>query len=510
MKKALAILLLSILLFTTACGGEVTGTTPSETTPAETEPTNTTPAVTTPVDTRPAQTTPSTPTVPEPVGSLTDPYYEFPHITGVMGDTIEWRFSVPDKDGFEIYAGLPDLLEIISIEWEEWDGYFDTATVKVRILDGNRTSELIATDGTMRRCVTVFAEMANYPIDPNPTATTPAETTPAVTTPVVTDQYMKNPMTGEASDKDYSTLRPVAIFISNQTSVIGKQYGISEADVIYEFLAEGGVTRLLMLTYAYDNSVQFGPVRSARDYALDFAIMHDAISIHAGGSFEAYLKISSAALDTIDGTNNTDAAEYFYYVSQGLPSYNSYMINGSDIARAIRSVRGVYNNALARLNSSAASTSYFKFADDGKFTGGTGDSNKISITYLASSFGTASGVTSLTYNSEDGKYYKFIDEAPQTDANNGKQLAFENVLILKTKTTRISRSVISIDITTGGSGYYCNGGKYITIYWTYNADTAQIELTSTSGETLEMATGKTLVSIVSNESVGIPSLVELN
>ena len=204
MKKTLAILLLSILLFTTACGGEVTGTTPSETTPAETEPTNTTPAVTTPVDTRPAQTTPSTPTVPEPVGSLTDSYYEFPHITGVMGDTIEWRFSVPDKDGFEIYAGLPDLLEIISIEWEEWDGYFDTATVKVRILDGNRTSELIATDGTMRRCVTVFAEMANYPIDPNPTATTPAETTPAETTPAETTwpSYLPEPI-GSLTDSYY-------------------------------------------------------------------------------------------------------------------------------------------------------------------------------------------------------------------------------------------------------------------------------------------------------------------
>lgn len=468
--RIIAITAVIILLITAlvACGDDPVVTTPATTTPTPTTPAPTTPAVTTPVVTTPVVTTPiettpvpTTPVVTTPVATTpapTTPVVTPPFNTDPVTTT-------------------------------------PVATTPVA------TTPVVTTP-------VITTPVVTTPVVTTPVVTTPVVTTPVTTTPVVTDQNMKNPMTGEASDKDYSSLRPVAIFISNQTSVIGKQYGISEADVIYEFLAEGGVTRLLMLTYDYDSSVQYGPVRSARDYALDFALMHDAISIHAGGSFESYLKISAAALDTIDGTNNAEAAEYFYYVSQGLPSYNSYMINGSDIARAIRSVRGVYNNALARLNSSAAATSYFKFADDGKFTGGTGDSNKISITYLASSFGSSSGVTSLTYNSADGKYYKFVDDVPQTDANNEKQLAFENVLILKTKTTRISSSVISIDITTGGSGYYCNGGKYITIYWTYNADTAQIALTSTSGEALEMATGKTLVSIVSNESVGVPSLVE--
>jgi hypothetical protein len=218
------------------------------------------------------------------------------------------------------------------------------------------------------------------------------------------------------------------------------------------------------------------------------------------------LKIADAALDTIDGTNNAKASEYFYYAS---PSYNAYMIRGTELSKAIRNVYGVYNDALARTESTPLATSYFKFSNDGKFAIGTGNAENISITYL-STFDTPNGVTGLTYNSDEQKYLKYVDGVPQTDANNNKQLAFDNVLILSTKITRISKDAITIDITCGGSGYYCNGGKYITIAWTYNADTAQIELTSTSGETLEMATGKTLVSIVSNGSGGIASLVELN
>lgn len=459
--RIIAITAVIVLLITAlvACGDDPVVTTPASTTPTPTTPASTTPVVTTPVVTTPVVTTPveTTPVPTTPV--ITTPVATTPAPTTPV-------VTPP----------------------------FNTDPVT--------TTPVATTPGVTTPVVTT-------PVATTPVTTTPVTTTPVETTPVVTDQHMKNPMTGEASEKDYSTLRPVAIFISNQTSVIGKQYGISEADVIYEFLTEGGVTRLLLLTYDYENTVQFGPIRSARDYALDFAMLHDAIVVHAGGSFNAYLKIASAALDTIDGTNNAAAAEYFYYMNHhSLDEYNSYMIRGIDLAEAICAVRGVYNNALARTTSSAAATSFFKFADNNRSFEGTGISESVSITYIASLLGNNTGVTTLTYNEAEGKYYKFIDGQAQTDANNGKQLAFENILILNAKTTRISSNEVTIDITVGGSGYYCNGGKYITIYWTYNADTAQIELADTSGEALEMAAGKTFVSIVSDGSGGVASLVE--
>ena len=48
------------------------------------------------------------------------------------------------------------------------------------------------------------------------------------------------------------------------------QSGLSSADVIYEAVAEGGITRFLTVYYCQD-PVEVGPVRSARTYYVDFA-----------------------------------------------------------------------------------------------------------------------------------------------------------------------------------------------------------------------------------------------
>ena len=100
---------------------------------------------------------------------------------------------------------------------------------------------------------------------------------------------------------------------------------------------------------------------------------------------------------------------------------------------------------------------------------------------------------------------KSVDGVAQIDALDNTQLAFENVLILRVKTSRVSSSDITMDLTAGGSGFYCNGGARVSISWSYNTETAQIEIKASSDEALKMATGKTFVSIVSDSTGGITS-----
>ncbi|MBO5110187.1 MAG: DUF3048 domain-containing protein [Clostridia bacterium] len=462
MKKRIIIVTLAILMVLSslsACVEKIEETTPVTTTPVPTTPTPTTPAPTTPAPTTPAPTTPA-PTTPTP----TTPAPTTPAPTTPAPTTPAPTTPAP----------------------------------------------------------TTPAPTTPAPTTPAPTTpapTTPAPTTPAVTTPADTTpvnppvveptDYYKNPLTGEESTVDYLKLRPLAILISNQKEVLGTQCGISQADVIYEFLVEGGITRMMMLTYDYENISMFGPVRSAREYALDMAVFHDAITVHAGGNFDAYLKISGLQLDTLDGTNNAAAAEYFNYRSIGLPSYNSYMISGSNLVTAIEKVRGYYNQANIRTTSSPFASSYFTFSADGTFAGGTGEAKNISITYM-STLKDPTNVTTLTYDESTGTYLKYVDGVAQVDALNDVQLAFENVLILSAKTTRISSTALTIDMTSGGSGTYCNGGERISITWTYDAESGQPILTTTAGEPLEMATGKTHISIVSDGNGGVASLIDYN
>ncbi len=63
--------------------------------------------------------------------------------------------------------------------------------------------------------------------------------------------------------------------------------GISGASLVYETLAEAGITRLLAIYAADGNVSEIGPVRSARPYFLDWVEEYGALYAHSGGSPEA-------------------------------------------------------------------------------------------------------------------------------------------------------------------------------------------------------------------------------
>ena len=77
--------------------------------------------------------------------------------------------------------------------------------------------------------------------------------------------------------------RPLAVMIENHSEA-RPQSGLSSADVIYEAVAEGGITRFMALFYCNLSDVQVGPVRSARTYFLDWLGEYDALYAHVGGA----------------------------------------------------------------------------------------------------------------------------------------------------------------------------------------------------------------------------------
>lgn len=77
--------------------------------------------------------------------------------------------------------------------------------------------------------------------------------------------------------------RPLAVMIENHTEA-RPQSGLSSADIVYEAVAEGGITRLMALFYCNLSDAQVGPVRSARTYFLDWLGEYDALYAHVGGA----------------------------------------------------------------------------------------------------------------------------------------------------------------------------------------------------------------------------------
>lgn len=81
--------------------------------------------------------------------------------------------------------------------------------------------------------------------------------------------------------------RPIAAIIENHTEA-RPESGLSKADVVYEAVAEGGITRFLSIFYcgASAETVEAAPIRSARVYFINLAAGYgsDPIFLHQGGA----------------------------------------------------------------------------------------------------------------------------------------------------------------------------------------------------------------------------------
>ena len=77
--------------------------------------------------------------------------------------------------------------------------------------------------------------------------------------------------------------RPLAVMVENHSEA-KPQSGLSSANVVYEAVAEGGITRFAAIFYCNLSDVQVGPVRSARTYFLDWISEYDPLYAHVGGA----------------------------------------------------------------------------------------------------------------------------------------------------------------------------------------------------------------------------------
>ena len=138
------------------------------------------------------------------------------------------------------------------------------------------------------------------------TTTVPPTTAAPTTSPYLTGNI--NPLTGEANyPAELLKNRPVMISVENHKDA-RPQWGITDADIVWEMEAEGGITRmLLMFADASRIPEQVGPTRSARHYFVELVEGFDAIFVHFGGSPQAYTQLDNHGTDHIDGMTDGGA-----------------------------------------------------------------------------------------------------------------------------------------------------------------------------------------------------------
>ena len=93
--------------------------------------------------------------------------------------------------------------------------------------------------------------------------------------------------------------RAVAVMINNHPAA-RPQSGLNKADIVYELLAEGDVTRFLAI-FQSEQPENVGPVRSARNYYIELAKGFDSLYIAHGNSPDAKEMLDNGYIDDLNG-----------------------------------------------------------------------------------------------------------------------------------------------------------------------------------------------------------------
>ena len=325
---------------------------------------------------------------------------------------------------------------------------------------------------------------------PTPTPTpvpTPMPTPTPTPTPIPTPTPEPDQLAGPFADGfilPEKGVRPFAAMIDNQGSRVLPQGGLDKAQLIYEIIVEGGISRFMVVFWpSAESEIPYvGPIRSARHYFLDYAMEHDALYLHVGQSPQALRDFSALKVEHIDGTR-----EVFYDLTKSknnwqdtftsLPRLSAYMEKKGIRTTTEREPVLTYSREKVML-------------PDGE------DAQTIRVTYSQSYY------SGFIYQEETGLYQRFRSGKPhmarESEQNSSAtQLTAKNILAIHVKNSSIdSADRQNLSDVGEGKGYYFTNGRVAEIRWSKSARTAATKFTYPDGEPVKLNPGQTYIQII--------------
>lgn len=269
--------------------------------------------------------------------------------------------------------------------------------------------------------------------------------------------------------------RPLAVMIENHAES-RPQSGVSLSDVVYEAVAEGGITRLMGVFYCgiAAGSVNLAPVRSARTYFLPWVLEYDALYNHVGGAgncsdptvderAKALCQIGQYKIKDMDQFGISFPTCYRNPDRLDHPVATEHsMVCVTDKLFSLAAQRGWTNVDASGVSWDKNFVSW-KFKDDAKASdrGAT-----FSATFTAWK-GYSEYSVKWVYDPAGNSYKRFNGGAPHMDLETKEQLTAKNIVILfAAETGPVDEHLHLLYANIGsGSGILYQDGKTIKITW---------------------------------------------
>jgi hypothetical protein len=338
------------------------------------------------------------------------------------------------------------------------------------------------------------------PLPPTETPTATIEPTPTLT-PTPEDYGPSNfpldvnPLTGlKVDDPTILDRRPVAVKVQTFPRSQRPDWGVADADIVYDYYQNNGLTRLNAIFYG-ENPEKVGPVRSARLFDSHIIRMYEAIFAFGGGDQRILNRLFNteyAGRLVVEGSNSCPAL-----CREDPDGYNFLIANPEEIGPYSESKGG--DNTRQVLDG-------MPFTHQAPENGQPGENAY--VRYSISSY------VNWKYDPQSKKYLRFQDSVeaytieeeayePFIDRLDEQQVAAENVVVLKVIHEYVYKSGNSeiVDILLGGSGeaWAFRDGKAYQLTWNRPTN-AMLTLTFPDGTPYSYKPGSTWFQVVGQSS----------
>ncbi len=323
--------------------------------------------------------------------------------------------------------------------------------------------------------ITLTGGLAWYFIDsaPRPVANT-VKSAPPKPKPVI----YYSPLTGLQVTTEAVTHQAVTGIMIENSPDARPQSGLKDAGIVYEAIAEGGITRFLAL-YQEAKPALIGPVRSVREYYVDWVTPYQASVAHVGGSRSALKLVRNGTYRDIDQFFNGGS---YWRASDRYAPHN------------------VYTNfeRLDALNQSKGYTTS-TFASWPRVDGKA--SNTPTATDIAINISSSLYNTRYVYDAKTNTYTRYLGGAVHIDREKGA-ITPSVVVAMHVEMHKIMEDGYREHITTIGSGKATlfQNGVAQEITWQKKTRDAQIEFLDKDGKQLALTRGQTWIAAVPNGS----------
>lgn len=271
-------------------------------------------------------------------------------------------------------------------------------------------------------------------------------------------------------------LRPLAIMVENHPDA-RPQSGLSQADIIYETLAEGGITRFLAV-FQSSNALEIGPVRSAREYFAALADEWGSAFAHVGGSNEVIRQLKNYQYKNLADANEYYNGEFFprrkdkpephhIFISteklRELIAYNKFSNRADYQPWQFKDDRPATTSIISKIN--------IDFSHAGYEVGWEYDAASNAYRRLSRRLRYGTPKPTLSVGSPTGASAAKASEQyfePQIDDASKQQLSAKNVVVQIVKVTPVPKDPllqVDINLIAGGRAIIFQDGIFIDGVW---------------------------------------------